>query len=92
MAHKTLMQISRDEEEYFRQLSLMKNIVDYRNGISSAERRGIKQGRQQGLQQGRQQGLQQGRIETARNALAEGASIEFVSKITGLSPEEIAML
>ncbi len=80
MAHKTLTQISRDEEEYARQISLMKNIVDYRTGISGAERRGIKKG------------LQQGRIETARNALAKGLSIELIHEITGLSAEEIAVL
>ncbi len=84
MAHKTLMQISRDEEEYFRQLSLMKNIVDYRNGISGAERRGIKQGRQQGLQQGR--------TETARNLKSLGVSVDVIAQATGLSPEEIALL
>ena len=109
MAHKTLMQISRDEEaslltqsrfidsaaiaakkeeEYFRQLSLMKNIVDYRSGISGAERKGLQKGRRQGLKQGRQQG----RIETARNALAEGVSIDIVCKITGLPLEEIEAL
>ena len=113
MAHKTLMQISRDEEaslltqsrfidsaaiaakkeeEYFRQLSLMKNIVDYRSGISGAERKGLQKGRRQGLKQGRQQGQQQGRIETARNALAEGVSIDIVCKITGLPLEEIEAL
>jgi hypothetical protein len=36
--------------------------------------------------------LEKGREEIARNALAEGASIEFVQKITGLSPETIKTL
>ena len=40
----------------------------------------------------REKGIEQGREEIARNALAEGASIEFVQKITGLSPETIARL
>jgi len=44
----------------------------------------------------KEEGLLQGRMarqeEIARNALAEGLSIEFVQKITGLSREEIDKL
>jgi predicted transposase/invertase (TIGR01784 family) len=47
-------------------------------------------------EEGRNAGLEEGRMtrgeEIARNALAEGASIEFVQKITGLSCEEIKKL
>jgi predicted transposase/invertase (TIGR01784 family) len=49
---------------------------------------GIVQGREEGIEQGREKGREQ----IARNALAEGASIEFIQKITGLSPEAIASL
>jgi predicted transposase/invertase (TIGR01784 family) len=38
------------------------------------------------------EGKAEGRIETARNALAEGLSVDIIRKITGLSPEEIAKL
>ena len=37
----------------------------------------------------RKQGIEQGRLETARNALAEGASAEFVQKISGLDMEAV---
>jgi predicted transposase/invertase (TIGR01784 family) len=39
-----------------------------------------------------EEGVEDGIEKTARNALAEGASIEFVQKITGLSREEIEKL
>src|SRR5215471_4391616 len=38
----------------------------------------------EGIQIGREEGWEEGREEIARNALAEGATIEFVTKITGL--------
>ena len=42
--------------------------------------------------EGLEEGLEKGREEAARNALAEGASIEFVQKITGLDEEIIKKL
>jgi hypothetical protein len=50
--------------------------------------RGRKQGLDEGLEQGREQGLER----AARNALVEGASPEFVQKITGLDLETINRL
>ena len=43
-------------------------------------------------EEGIEQGVERGREQVARNALAEGASFDFVQKITGLSPETIANL
>jgi predicted transposase/invertase (TIGR01784 family) len=40
----------------------------------------------------REEGLSQGREEIARNALEEGASVDFVQKITGLSLDAIERL
>ena len=48
----------------------------------------IAEGRKEGLEKG----LEKGREEVARNALAEGASMEFVQKITGLDIEAIKKL
>jgi hypothetical protein len=39
-----------------------------------------------------EEGMEKGKEETARNALAEGASIEFIQKITGLDMETIKSL
>jgi hypothetical protein len=51
---------------------------------------------EEGVEDGIERGIIQERAESqkriARNALAEGASIEFVQKITGLSREEIEKL
>ena len=35
-------------------------------------------------EEGLEEGREEGREEVARNALAEGASLEFIQKITGL--------
>ncbi|MDR0312820.1 MAG: Rpn family recombination-promoting nuclease/putative transposase [Treponema sp.] len=43
-------------------------------------------------EEGVEEGREEGREEVARNALAEGASIEFVQKITGLDIETIKSL
>jgi len=45
-----------------------------------------------GRAEGEARGLSKGREEVARNALAEGASIEFVQKITGLDMQTITSL
>ena len=57
------------------------------------------EGRQEGIQQGVQRGVQQGRQEGAQrmqavvcNMLREKADMDFISKVTGLSAEEIEKL
>ena len=61
----------------------------FEKGVS----KGIQQGLQQGLQQGVSQGEYQKAIETAKNMLAESlGSLEQISKITGLSVDEIKSL
>jgi hypothetical protein len=44
------------------------------------------------MEKGLEKGFEKGRVEVARNALAQGASPEFVQKITGLSAETILSL
>jgi len=61
---------------------------DRASQIDAGMKQGMKQGREEGLKQGVERGIEQ----TARNALAEGATIEFVSKITGLDVETVAGL
>ena len=61
-----------------------------------AEQRGYKEGVEAGISQGIQQGISQGAqqkaIETAKNMLTFGDSIEKISQVTGLSEEEIKSL
>ena len=44
---------------------------------------------EEGIEQGMERGIEQGVQDVARNALAEGATPEFVQKITGLDIETI---
>jgi predicted transposase/invertase (TIGR01784 family) len=48
--------------------------------------------REEGLEEGLERGRVEGRVEIAKNALGEGASVEFIQKITGLSTEAIQNL
>jgi predicted transposase/invertase (TIGR01784 family) len=43
-------------------------------------------------EEGREEGREESRKEVAKNALREGASVEFISEITGLSTETIQSL
>ena len=48
--------------------------------------------REEGLEEGREEGRKEGKLLIAKNLLAEGSTLEFVHRITGLSLEEIAHL
>ena len=56
------------------------------------ERARIRYATNEGLEKGREEGRDEEKIEIARNALAEGATTEFVQKITGLDVETINKL
>lgn len=57
-----------------------------------AREEGLKEGRTLGLQEGLQQGLQQGQNRLLSTMLQNGASPEYLSKMTGLSLSEIETL
>ena len=50
------------------------------------------EGKAEGLSEGREKGLSEGKIEAAKNAILQGLNDELISKITGLSVEEISSL
>ncbi|MBR0031767.1 MAG: hypothetical protein IJP61_05720, partial [Treponema sp.] len=50
------------------------------------------EGKAEGLSEGREKGLSEGKIEAAKNAILQGVNDELISKITGLSVEEVADL
>ena len=64
----------------------------FENGFSAGEERGRNEGISIGRNEGISLGAQQKAIETAKTLLAFGDSIEKVSKVTGLSIEEIEKL
>ena len=53
---------------------------------------GLEQGMQRGIEQGFFDGSYQAKVETARNLLGLGLSIENIAQATGLSTEDIANL
>ncbi|MDR2657678.1 MAG: hypothetical protein LBB86_07625 [Oscillospiraceae bacterium] len=63
--------------------------VAYDSGLADRLRQ---EGLQKGLQEGLQEGLQKGCIETAKNLIALGSSIDYIAKATGLSIEQLAQL
>jgi predicted transposase/invertase (TIGR01784 family) len=79
-ANEKLDLVTMDEEVlryyHLRQMALS----DYTSAIDYAREEGLAEG------------LEKGREEVARNALAQGASIDFVNKITGLDIETIKQL
>jgi hypothetical protein len=50
---------------------------------------GMEEGWEKGMEKGIEKGMEKGMEKVARNALAEGISIEFVNKITGLNEETL---
>jgi predicted transposase/invertase (TIGR01784 family) len=59
-------------------------LSDYTSGLNHAKR--------EGLREGAREGAQESARKIARNALAEGYSVEAVSKITGIPLDEIKKL
>ena len=53
---------------------------------------GMTKGREEGREEGRMQGVHMKAIETARNLIHIGLSLENIAKATGLSVEEVAKL
>jgi len=55
-----------------------------------------REAREEGLEEGREEGeeigMEKEKLIIAKNLLAEGSTPEFVQRITGLSPEQIAHL
>ena len=64
--------------------------------LSLAAEKAAKKAREEGISIGRNEGItlgaQQAKLETAKTLLAFGDSIEKVSKVTGLSIDEIEKL
>ena len=84
MAGQVLMKVSRDEEERARLLRDEKIELDYQSGMVTAQRIGFKKGLKEGHKEERE--------EIARNALAEGLSLEAIQRITGLDLETLKNL
>ncbi len=60
--------------------------------MDAAKEEGREEGRQEGLEEGLEKGRQEVRLANARSMKAEGFTNAVISKITGLSEDEIAAL
>ena len=64
----------------------------YREGLAEGIEQGIEQGIQQGIEQGIERGAEQKAIETAKNFLKEGLSVEQIARCTELPLEKVQEL
>ena len=79
---------------------LSRREMEYNTLIVEATEKGLKEGLKEGLQKGLEQGLEKGleqgakqnNLEVAKKMLEENIETETISKITGLTKEEIAKL
>ena len=65
---------------------------DYDTDIAVQREEAYEDGLSKGLQQGISQGAYEKAVETAKNFISMGLSIEQISRGTGLSPETIQQL
>ena len=61
-------------------------------GKAKGHSEGLKEGLSKGKIEGRSEGAKEEKIQTARRMKAKGLTLDFISEMTGLSPEEIASL
>ena len=95
-----LMAMSRDEEERLRYEAREEFLLDQKHSLQAAERTGIEIGEKKGREEGRKEGIEIGekkgidieRIAIAHNPINLGSDNKFISKATGLSPEDIQKL
>lgn len=85
MAKKMLEEISADEHMREKIASIENFQIDQRTRLHLARQEGIAEG----LELGKEKGIYEDKLEVAKAALLEGASIEFVSKITKLDIQTI---
>jgi predicted transposase/invertase (TIGR01784 family) len=92
MALQEMVRASNDE--YIRELLEMRSRARHEEAsrLYQAEMRGIEKGKEEGKIEGKLEGKLEGLAEVARNAYKEGQSMEFISKITGISIEKLKQI
>jgi len=65
---------------------------DIRNQIAFAHDKGVEEGREEGLEAGREEGREEAFKDMARKLKAEGGSVDMISRVTGLTEEQILAL
>ena len=82
-----------ERQRYDESIKTMRDHISaYETAINKGLAKGRLEGKAEGKMEGVKEGLSLGAVQTARRMKVEGFSIELITKITGLSPEEIASL
>ena len=80
------------QKERHRYDESIKTMRDHISAYETAINKGRREGLTEGEAKGKMEGVKEEKIQTARRMKVEGFSIELITKITSLSPEEIASL
>lgn len=91
-AKKCLERISKDEEEIRWAELREKYILEINTAKAEAREEAYEEGKEEGLKDGREKGENEAKKTIARNMLNFKIDIETISKITGLTKEEIKKL
>ncbi|MDR1830054.1 MAG: Rpn family recombination-promoting nuclease/putative transposase [Candidatus Fibromonas sp.] len=95
-ARERLREDDMSDEERLRYRSYMESLRNARSMLSASyedgEARGIEKGKIEGKAEGKIEGKTEGITEVAKNMKSKGISLNIISKVTGLSAEEIEAL
>ncbi len=97
MAKEELNKISQDKKERrlaeLREKAIMDEMAIRDSGYNDGKKEGIKEGIEQGIEKGKNEGLKIGKkirsIEIAKEMLKENLDLAVISKVTGLSSDEL---
>ena len=82
--------MSEEEDKIKIQNSLYNELRE--KGYNSGLKKGLKEGLKEGISKGKEEGIKEGSVAVARNLLSMNMKIEDISKVTGLSIDEINKL
>ena len=91
-AKKVLEEISEDEHEQYLAELRQKYIMDQKTIEDAGYDKGLKAGIEQGIKQGLEQGKKKENLKIAKRMLDEKIDLTTISKITGLSIQELKNL
>ena len=81
-----------DEQERKRYEAAWEYESDRLSMISESERKGLERGRAEGEARGKAEGSRQKALETAKNLLQFGLSVQKIAQATGLTKEDVEAL
>ena len=82
-----------ERQRYDESIKTMRDHISaYETAINKGRREGKAEGHAEGLKEGLSKGKMEGTIQTARRMKTKGFTLDVISEMTGLSPEEISSL